>query len=310
MSSGIKNKPYSERMTTALRKQLSEGMVEAMGVYDAYTARIAEKAGFKALHLTGMGVEISQIGGPDIGLMTLTELASHAARIAGAVNIPILADIDTGFGGVLNVNRTIREMERAGIAGVHMEDQVMPKHCPLLAGRAVLSREEAVAKIKAAVDARTDEDFVIVARTDADVISLNELIERSNLYLEAGADMVMPMLQVIDGVSYYALSPEKQMEYLALLPKEINGPVMGIGAAAPRGFTSQDMADAGYKFMMYAGEALSAAGNALEAMYKSVLENGTSLVYQDANPGIYNNPLECMKVVHLDEYAEMEGKYI
>jgi len=299
----------SIRMTTKLRQLLKQGIVEAPGCFDAFSARLAELAGFDAIHLTGMGVEITQVGAPDLGLMTLTELSVHAARITSAINIPVLADIDTGFGGVLNVGRTIREMERAGIAGVHMEDQVQPKHCPLLAGRKVVSREEAISRIKAACDARTDKDFVIVARCDADTISFDELVERSNLYLEAGADMVMPIIMNVEGKSFFSLPPDEQMDWLRRLAKAINGPVMGMGASAPLGYTAKDMEDAGYSFMMYAGTPLSAAANAMAALFREIKKNGTDSGYLAANPGIYNNPLELMKAVHLDKYTEIEQKF-
>lgn len=298
------------RMTTRLRQLLSQGLVEAPGCYDALSARLAELAGFDAIHLTGMGVEMTQLGAPDLGLMTLTELAGHAARITSAINIPVLADIDTGFGGILNVNRTIREMERAGIAGVHMEDQVQPKHCPLLAGRKVVSREEAISRIKAACDARTDRDFVIVARCDADTISFDELVERSNLYLEAGADMVMPIIMTLEGQAFFSLPPDVQMDWLRRLAKGINGPVMGMGSGAPLGYTAKDMAEAGYSFIMYAGTTLSAAANAMATLFSEIKKTGTDTGYLAANPSIYNNPLELMRAVHLDKYTELEQKYM
>ena len=143
------------------------------------SARIAEVAGFDAIHLTGYGVEATQIGAPDMGVISMAELAAHAGRMTAAISIPILADIDTGFGGANNIVRTICQMERAGVAGVHIEDQTFPKRCPVLEGRSIVSRDTAIGRIKAAVDARRDFDFVIVARTDADVISIDEAIERS-----------------------------------------------------------------------------------------------------------------------------------
>ena len=161
--------------------------------------------------MTGLGVEATQLGAPDLGLLTMSEIADHAARMASALDIPIFADIDTGFGGVLNVGRTIRAMERGRrLRGVHIEDQALPKRCPLLAGRKVVSRGAGVDRLKAALDARTDPDFVIVARTDADTISFNETIDRANLYMETGADMVMPIIMAIDGTAYFSLPPEEQ----------------------------------------------------------------------------------------------------
>ena len=297
------------RATTRLRALLAGEMVVAPGVFDALSARLAQLAGFTAVHMTGLGVEASQLGAPDLGLMTMTEIAQHAARIVAAIEIPVMADIDTGFGGVLNVQRTIREMERAGVAGVHIEDQSLPKHCPLLAGRTVVSRHEAVDRIKAALDARTDEDFVIVARSDADTISFGELVERCNLYLAEGADMAMPVLMNVDGASLFALPPEEQMAWHRRLVAAIDGPVMGMGAGAPRGFTHHDLAGAGYRLMMYSADALGAAANAMAALFAEIKAAGTSTGYTDANPGPYADPLTLMRVARLDDFVEVERRY-
>jgi methylisocitrate lyase len=284
-------------------------MVVAPSCFDPLSARLAELAGFEAIHLTGLGIEATQLAAPDLGLLTLTEIASHAARIAAAIGIPILADIDTGFGGVLNVRRTIREMERAGVAGVHIEDQAMPKHCPLLAGRKVVSRSEGIDRIKAACDARTDADFVIVARSDADVVSFDEVVERCNLYLEAGADMAMPMIMNVQGKSYFSLPPDEQMDWARRLTQAIEGPVMGMGNSPPAGYSAKDMAEAGYSFIMFAGTALGAAANAMAEVFREIRKNGSDAAYFATHPGTYQDPLALMRAVHLDAYADFERKY-
>lgn len=297
------------RMSTKLRAELAKGLVVAPSCYDALSARLAEQAGFKAIHMTGLGVEAAQLGAPDLGLMTMSEIAQHAARMAAAVSIPILADIDTGFGGVLNVGRTIQEMERAGVAGVHLEDQELPKHCPLLAGRKVVSRAEAVDRVKAALDARTDPDFVIVARTDGDTISFDEVVERCNLFLEAGADMVMPIIMQVEGKSYFGLPPEEQMAWARKLIAAVNGPVMNMGGSPPPGYTTADLADAGYAFTMFAGTALGVAANAVAAVFRDMMEKGTDAHYVAANPGPYHDPLALMRVARLDEFVALEQRY-
>jgi methylisocitrate lyase len=242
--------------------------------------------------------------------MSLSELAGLTARMTAAVEIPILADIDTGFGGVLNVQRTIREMERAGAAGVHIEDQALPKHCPLLAGRKVVGRAEAVDRLKAALDARTDPDFVIVARTDADTISFDELVERANLFLETGADMVMPILMQLEGgKSYFKLPPDEQMEWSRRLVRSINGPVMNMGSGPPAGYTTDDLAKAGYAFTMYAVTALSVAANAMTALFKDMREKGTDASFVSANPGPYHDPMALLRAARLDEFVEAERRY-
>lgn len=297
------------RMSTKLRAELAKGLVVAPSCYDALSARLAQLAGFQAIHMTGLGVEAAQLGAPDLGLMTMSEIVQHAARMAQAVTIPILADVDTGFGGVLNVGRTIQEMERAGVAGVHLEDQALPKHCPLLAGRKVVSRAEAIDRVKAALDARTDPDFVIVARTDGDTISFDEVVERCNLFLEAGADMVMPIIMQVDGQSYFGLPPEEQMAWARKLISQVNGPVMNMGGSPPPGHTVADLADAGYAFTMFASSALGVAANAVAEIFRDIREKGTDEHYLAAHPGLYNNPLELMKAARLDDYVALEQRY-
>lgn len=297
------------QMTTTLRNLLERGLVVAPGCYDPFTARLAEMAGFSAIHLTGFGAEATQLGAPDLGLMTLTELAAHAARMTAAVSIPVFSDIDTGFGGVLNVQRTIREMERAGVAGVHLEDQELPKHCPLLAGRKVISRAKATDRIKAALDARTDADFVIVARTDADTISYQEMIERSQLYLEVGADLVMPVPMLIDGRSYGNLTPDEQMDLLRRIAKGVGGPLIGMGGSPPDGYTCDDMGGAGYSMIMFAASALSAAANAIAEVFRAIKDAGTDSGYFAAHPGPYQKPLALLQAARLDQYVDVERRY-
>lgn len=297
------------KMSTLLRQELSRGLVVAPSCYDALSAQLAELAGFKAIHMTGLGVEAAQLGAPDLGLLSMSEVVQHAARMAGAVSIPILADVDTGFGGVLNVGRTIQEMERAGVGGVHIEDQALPKHCPLLAGRKVVGRMEAVDRLKAALDARTDPDFVIVARSDGDTISFDEVVERSNLYLETGADMVMPILMQVEGKSYFQLSPDEQMAWSRKLIAAIDGPVMNMGGSPPLGYTTSDLADIGYAFTMFAGTALGAAANAVADVFREIKEKGTDAGYIAANPGPYHDPLTLMRAARLDHFVELEKRY-
>jgi 2-methylisocitrate lyase-like PEP mutase family enzyme len=175
-----------------LRERLSRGpLLLAPGVYDALTALIAEKAGFEALYLSGASVAYTRLGRPDIGLVGMTEVAETLANICGRVRIPVIVDADTGFGNALNVVRTVQGYERAGVAGVHLEDQVIPKRCGHLAGKQVVPVDEAVAKIRAAADARTDKDFVIIARTDAIAVEgLESAMARAARYAEAGADVL------------------------------------------------------------------------------------------------------------------------
>src|SRR3954453_14310746 len=166
-----------------------DGMVVAPGAYDCITARLIERAGFNAVYMTGAGTAAT-LGYPDYGLVTMSEMADNAGRIAAAVGVPVIADADTGYGNELNATRTVREYEQRGIAGLHIEDQGFPKKCGHLDNKVIVPLDEYLAKVRAAVAARTNSDFVIIARTDSRaVLGLEEAIRRANAALEAGADM-------------------------------------------------------------------------------------------------------------------------
>ena len=180
------------RTTTRLRELLAApGIVAAPGAYDCLSAAIIERAGFSAVYMTGAGTSISRVGYPDIGLTTMSEMAANAAAIANTVSVPVIADADTGYGDVLQVRRTIREYERAGVAGVHIEDQESPKRCGHLDDKRVVAPEEMVRKLHAALDAREDDDFTIIARCDAlAVTGWDDALRRCEAYVEAGADVL------------------------------------------------------------------------------------------------------------------------
>ena len=173
-----------------LRELLESGeLIVAPGAFDPLAARCVEAAGFGAVYMTGFGTAAALLGRPDVGLVTMTEMVDNAARIAACVDIPLIADADTGYGNPLNVIRTVGAFEAAGVAGIHLEDQVAPKKCGHLDGKAVIAAAEMVQKIRAACDARTSSDFVIIARTDAVAVEgLERAIERARQYRAAGAD--------------------------------------------------------------------------------------------------------------------------
>lgn len=181
-------------MTMTKPKKLRElivedGMTIAPGAYDCVTATMIDQAGFPAVYMTGAGTSAA-LGYPDFGLLTMTEMVANASRINNCIGVPLIADADTGYGNELNVVRTIREYERAGVAAIHMEDQEFPKKCGHLDDKKVIPADEYIAKIRAAVDARSDPDFIIIARTDARaVIGFEEAVSRANAALEAGADI-------------------------------------------------------------------------------------------------------------------------
>ncbi len=175
-----------------LRALLESGQtIVAPGAFDPLAARLVEEAGFPAVYMTGFGTSAALLGRPDVGLLTMTEMADNAARIAACVDIPLIADADTGYGNPLNVIRTVGAYEAAGAAGIHIEDQVAPKKCGHMEGKLVIPAAEMAAKIAAATEARTDPDFVIIARTDARAVeSLERALARARRYLQAGADVL------------------------------------------------------------------------------------------------------------------------
>jgi len=188
-------------------------MVVAPGAYDAITARLIEQAGFPAVYMTGAGTSAAR-GFPDYGLLSLTEMVENAAMIARSISLPLISDADTGYGNELNVTRTVREFESRGVAAIHIEDQVSPKRCGHLDGKQIVPREEFVSKIRAAIAARRDPDFIIIARTDARaVIGLDEAIDRANAALAVGADMAFVEAVV-------------SLEEMAAVPQRVHGPCL------------------------------------------------------------------------------------
>lgn len=175
------------------RQLLAQGTIAIPGVFNALTARLAQRAGFQAVYQSGAVLSSGMAGIPDIGLISQTEFVQQAQYLTQAVSIPVISDADTGFGGPLSVERTVQQFELAGLAGMHLEDQELPKRCGHLNGKSIISTEAMVAKIRAAVSARQDPHFVIIARTDArGVTDLDDAVTRSAAYLDAGADMLFP----------------------------------------------------------------------------------------------------------------------
>ena len=190
-----------------------DGMVVAPGAYDCITAKLIEQARFAAVYMTGAGTAAT-LGYPDFGLVTMSEMVANAQRIATAVELPVIADADTGYGNELNVFRTMREFERSGVAGIHIEDQEFPKKCGHLDDKQVIPREEYEAKIRAAVAARRDPDFLIIARTDSRaVVGFDEAVARANTALAAGADMA------------FVEAPQTREE-VAAVPRIVKGPCL------------------------------------------------------------------------------------
>lgn len=217
--------------TARLRELLNRpGMVLAPFVYDGLQARIAEQTGFEAIYMTGFGTAAAR-GYPDLGLLTMTEMVQNVRAIASAVKVPVICDADTGYGNAVNVWRTVREYEDAGAAALHIEDQVFPKRCGFLAGKQVIPMEEMLPKVRAAVDARRDANFTIIARTDALAVNgWDDVVRRARAYRAAGADLIfVDGIRTLDDLKRYVAE-------LGDLPLLYNGSLLPVAELARHGF--------------------------------------------------------------------------
>src|SRR5713101_7595730 len=254
-----------------LRKLISKDALMMPGVPNAVMARQVERAGFEAVYISGAGIANATAGVPDIGLLTLTEVAQLAGYVASAVEIPAIVDADTGFGGAENVARTVREIERAGLAGCHIEDQEFPKRCGHLAGKSIVDVDEMVGKIKAAVGARRDPNFMIIARTDARAVEdFDRTLDRAQHYLEAGADAIFPE----------ALQSEEEFRDFA---KEIDLPLLANMTEFGKSplLTFQQLADFGYRMIIFPQSAFRVAMKASGEFLRALRKSGTQKEWLD-----------------------------
>jgi methylisocitrate lyase len=241
------------------------------GVPNAAMGRQVERAGFDAVYISGAGMANATAGVPDIGLLTLTEVAQLAGYVANAVRIPAIVDADTGFGGAENVARTIRELERAGLAGCHIEDQEFPKRCGHLAGKEVVDVDEMVEKIKAAVKARSDQDFFIIARTDARAVEdFDSTVKRARSYVEAGADGIFPeALQSSEELKAFAR--EVKASLLANMTEFGKSPLLSF----------QELSDFGYRMVIFPMSAYRVSMKASEEFLRDLKRHGTQSSWLD-----------------------------
>jgi len=242
-----------------------ESPLQVVGTINAYSALLAERAGFKAIYLSGAGVANASFGLPDLGLTTLNDVAEDVRRITAATAVPLLVDADTGWGQAFMISRTIKELTRAGAAGVHLEDQVQAKRCGHRPGKALVSAEEMADRVKTAVDSRTDQHFVIMARTDAHASEgLQAAIDRAGRYVEAGADMIFAeALNKIE--EYQALTHAIQVPVLANITEFGKTPL----------FTVEELRGAGVQLVLYPLSAFRAMSNAAIQVYETLRKNGT-----------------------------------
>jgi methylisocitrate lyase len=243
----------------------AESPLQVMGAITAYAGMMAKRTGYKALYLSGGGVAANSLGVPDLGISTMEDVLTDARRIVDATGMPLLVDIDTGWGGAFNIGRTIRNFERIGVAAVHMEDQVGQKRCGHRPGKEVVPTEEMVDRIKSAVDARSDPGFVIMARTDAAAVEgIDAAIERAVAYVEAGADMIFPeAMKTLD--DYRRFKAAVKVPILANLTE----------FGATPFFTTDELRDAGVDLALYCCGAYRAMNKAALDFYQAVRREGT-----------------------------------
>lgn len=265
------------------------------GVYDCISAKLVEESGYDAAFVTGAGLAGSVLGFPDVGLITMSEVLEQTRRIVYATSLPVFADCDTGYGNPINVYRTIQEFERAGVAGLFIEDQVIPKRCGHFKGKQIIRTEEMVKKLEAAVEARCDPDLVIMARTDALAVhGVEHALERAEAYVAAGADMIF-------------VEAPTTLEEMAMIPKSISVPTMinlVEGGVTPLA-TVRELEDMGYKFVTFSGSLQKSAIKAMRDVLHHLREKGSLEGVLDAIVSLEDRSA----LLGLPSFYEKEKKY-
>lgn len=285
------------RSSTTLRRMLDAPEIVVLpGAYDALSARLAERAGFSAMFTTGFGFSASALGQPDFGLLTMSETMDRVRHIVDAVRVPVVADMDTGYGNPLNVARTVRECVTAGAAGIILEDQLWPKKCGHFEGKKVIPAEEHAAKLRAAIDARGGDDLVIIARTDARApLGLDDAIRRGRIYRDAGADVV------------FVEAPQSIDELRAVKAAIPDAPLfanMIEGGKTPL-LTYRELQDLGYKMVVFPLSALLAATKAIEAVYAELFAQKTTAAVVDR----LTTFVDFETIVGVPELRALEARY-
>lgn len=271
-------------------------ILPAMGGYDALSASLVEQAGGDVVYMSGSSVSTSVHGYPDVGLTTTTEMVNRAEQMVQAVDVPVFCDADTGYGNPINVMRTVEEFESAGVAGIHIEDQSFPKKCGHFDDKTVVSTEEMVQRIHAATDARTDEDFAIIARTDARAVEgFDAAVDRAERYVDAGADILfVEALQTREELEHVG-------EHFPDVPLLAN---MTEGGKTPL-LTADEFEELGYDIVIYPATGFKAAAKALQELYTEINETGTQKGMMDR----LVTWEERNEITGLDEITELEDRY-
>jgi len=284
---------YAKKLREILAR---EKAVLVPGAYDAFSAKILKQAGFEVIYMTGSGVTASVVGMPDVGLLTMSEMVNQARNIVNATDLPVICDADTGYGNALNVIRTVREYERAGVAGIHMEDQVAPKKCGHFEGKQVIAAEEMARKIEAARYARDDDNFLLIARTDArSIMGLDVALRRARLYVEAGADMIfLESPQTVEELASIA----KELREVPLLVNMVEGgktPVLPF----------EELEKMGFKIVLYPTSGIRAVAKTLQDISTHLFAHkNTKAIEQHLISFAGNN-----EITGLSETVALENKF-
>ena len=272
-----------------------ETLVMAPGAPDALTARLIESAGFPAVYMTGFGATASLTGCPDVGILTQTEMTTHARNMVRAVKVPVIADADTGYGGPANIERTVREYLQAGVSAIHIEDQAAPKRCGHMAGIKLVSVEEMTGRLRGAIEARGDADLLIIGRTDAlAAVGRDEAIRRASRYREAGVDLVF-----VDAM--------KTIADAEAVAREVPGPLMIsiVEGHETTRLLPQDLKSLGYSLALYPLSPLFAATRAVSEVLRSLRRDGSTL----AEAGRMATYAELSEWVRLDHFRSLDDRF-
>lgn len=282
--------------TTTLRQLLRQpGIIVAPGAYDCLTAKLIEREGFAAVYMTGAGTAVTRVGKPDLGLASLTEMLANVQAIASTIHIPLIADADTGYGGALNVYRTVQEYEKAGVAALHLEDQAFPKRCGHLDGKEVIPISDMTIKLRAACEARSDDDLVIIARTDAlAVTGLDDTLRRCAAYAEAGADMLF-------------VEALRTQEEMARVRQEVDLPLLynfvehGKSPLLP----AAELAALGFKMVLFPGSLMLSVYTLAQRVLRAIREHGTTASLLSEMGSV----VDLFNLVGLDEALALDAKW-
>ncbi|MEE2881165.1 MAG: isocitrate lyase/PEP mutase family protein [Chloroflexota bacterium] len=282
--------------TTTLRELIAQpGIIVAPGAYDCLTAKIIQQSGFPAVYMTGAGTSVARYGFPDLALTSMTEMIANASDITASVEIPVIADADTGYGGLLNVGRTVRKYEQSGVAAIHIEDQEFPKRCGHLDDKRVIPAKDMVPKIKEAVESRTDKDFLIIVRTDAlAVTGWDDTMDRCNRYIDAGADVLF-----VEALR----SPEEAQQAVESLSVPLLYNFVETGKSPL--LSAGELEELGFKIVIFPASNLLLVTAMIQKLMGELREKGTTLGMMDQMVSLQ----ECFELVGLSQMLSVDAKY-